>query len=216
MSRFTIHNAKQQTPEWFSARAGRATGSKAKDILARNKGYGEAAARRDYRTQLVVERLTGQPIINDYTNADMQRGKDLEPVARGEYEAATGLIARETGFLTMSEHMAGCSLDGDVYDFEGIVELKCPKSATHVRYLQERRLPPEHLAQVVHNMWVSGAKWCDFCSYDDRLPAGLQFFHVRVEYFELEKEMAAYELELKKFMAEVDAEMKALQKLRAA
>ncbi len=215
MKRFQISDADQRTPEWFAARAGRATGSKAKDILAKIKS-GEAAARRDYRTQLVVERLTGQPVINDFTNADMQRGIDLEPAARLEYEAHTGLIARETGFLAMTLHQAGCSLDGDINDFEGILELKVPKSATHVRYLQERRLPPEHVPQVVHNMWVTGAKWCDFCSYDDRLPPGLQFFYVRVEAFELGKEMAAYEAELLQFLREVDAELNALQKLKAA
>lgn len=215
MTRFTVIDAAQRTHEWFSARAGRATGSKAKDILAKIKS-GEAAARRDYRTQLVVERLTGEPLINDFTNADMQRGIDLEPAARGEYEAHTGCLARETGFLAMAEHMAGCSLDGDVNDFEGILELKVPKSATHVRYLQERRLPPEHLPQIVHNMWVTGAKFCDFCSYDDRLPVGLRFFHVRVEACELVHEMASYETEVLRFLAEVDSEHAALLKLRAA
>lgn len=215
MSRFIVVDAEQRTPGWFAARAGRATGSKAKDILARIKS-GEAAARRDYRTQLVTERLTGAPIVNEFTNADMQRGVDLEPAARGEYEAQVGVIARQTGFLAMAEHQAGCSLDGDIDDFRGILELKVPKSATHVRYLQERRLPPEHVAQIVHNMWVTGAEWCDFCSYDDRLPSGLQFFHVRIERGELEHEIASYEVELRRFLTEVDADLAALQRLRRA
>lgn len=215
MSRFTIINAEQRSEMWFAARAGRATGSKAKNILAKIQ-KGEAAARRDYRCQLVVERLTGKPQEDDYTNKEMQRGIDLEPAAIGEWEVHTGLIARRTGFLSMNEHMAGCSLDGDVNDFEGILEVKCPKSSTHIEYLKGRRLPPEYVPQCTHNMWVTGAKWLDFVSYDDRLPEGLQYFCVRVYREEFESDFKTYKPELMKFLAEVEAEVQALTKLRAA
>jgi len=208
-------DVEQRSEPWLQARAGRATASKAADVLSKIKS-GEAAARRDYRFQLAIERLTGKPAEPGYINAEMQRGIDLEPAARLAYEAHSGLIVRETGFLSMNEVMAGCSLDGDIDDFKGLVSFKCPKSATHVSYLKGRRLPPDYIPQATHEMWVTGAEWYDFCSYDDRLPEGLQFFCVRVERFEFKTELAAYETELTKFLAEVDAEVASLRSLKAA
>jgi len=215
VSRFTIIDAEQRSEMWLAARAGRVTASRAAAVLAKIKS-GEAAARRDYRCQLVVERLTGQPTEDGYTNKEMQRGIDLEPAAIGEWEVNSGLIARRTGFLQMNELMAGCSLDADVNNFQGLVEVKCPKTATHLEYLKARRLPPEYVPQCTHQMWVTGAEWLDFVSYDDRLPEGLQYFCVRVYREEFKKEFDSYEPELLKFLAEVDAEVQALQKLRAA
>jgi predicted phage-related endonuclease len=199
--------AEQRSPEWFLARAGRLTGSRAADVLARIK-TGEAAARRDYRMQLLTERLTGTPQEDGYVNIHMQRGIDCEPLARATYEAQTGNVVRQTGFLMHKDHMAGCSLDGDVDGFEGILELKCPKSASHLKYLREKKLPAEHLAQVTHNLWLSGAKWLEFASWDDRFPAHLQFFLVRVYAKDLDLE--GYEREALKFLGEVDAEVEAL------
>lgn len=213
MSRFVIIEAEQRSELWFAARAGRATGSCAGDILAKIK-TGEAAARRDYRVKLAVERLTSKPQEDTYVNAAMQRGIDLEPAALAAYEAHSGNIVRQTGFLSMVEHAVGCSLDGDVDDFTGIIELKCPKSATHISYLREGALPREYAAQVTHNLWVSGAKWADFASFDDRMPEGLQFFCVRVTREQLD--LAAYEAELMRFLAEVSVEVKSLLELRAA
>lgn len=187
------------------------TGSRAAAVLAKIKS-GEAAARRDYRTQLVAERLTGAAQESGYVNADMQRGIDLEPAALAAYEAHTGEIVRATGFLSMSEHMAGCSLDGDVDEFEGLVEVKCPKSATHIEYFKARRLPPEYVAQVTHNLWVTGAKWLDFCSYDDRVPDWLQFFQVRV--YREELPLDSYEKEVLRFLAEVASEVIAVERLK--
>ena len=209
MNRFTIIDAEQRSEMWLAARAGRVTASRAAAVLAKIKS-GEAAGRRDYRCQLVVERLTGQPAEDGYTNKEMQRGIDLEPAAIGEWEVNSGLIARRTGFLQMNDHMVGCSLDGDINNFEGILEVKCPKSATHLEYLKAARLPPEYVPQCTHQMWVTGAQWLDFVSYDDRLPEGLQYFCVRVYREEFKKEFEAYEPELMKFLAEVDAEVKAL------
>lgn len=216
MSRFTIVDCEQRTEMWYAARAGRVTGSKADCVLAKGKGSAEAFTRRDYRLQLAVERLTGKPQEGGYISTEMQRGIDLEPAARLAYEAHTGLILRETGFLSMNEVMAGCSLDGDVGSFKGLASFKCPKSATHVGYLKGRRLPPDYVPQATHEMWITGAEWYDFCSYDDRMPEGLEFFHVRVERFEFQTELATYETEVTKFLAEVAAEVEMLTKLRAA
>lgn len=199
-----IIEADQRSPEWFQARLGRLTGSRAGDMLARIK-TGEAAARRDLRLQLVCERLTGQLQEDGYTNGAMQRGIELEPAAFAAYEALTGHLARRTGFLQHPTLMAGCSVDGDVDDFTGIVELKCPKSTTHYRYLRLRgAVPPEHLAQITHNLWITGAAWCDFLSYDDRFPVGAQTYLVRVTRDDVD--LAAYEAEAVRFLAEVEAE----------
>ena len=203
----------QGTPEWLASRLGRLTGSRAKDMLATIKS-GEAAARRDYRLELVCERLTGLSQSDAFVSKEMQRGTDLEPMARAAYEAVAGSLVRQTGFVQHTALMAGCSLDGDVDGFAGIVELKVPKTATHLRYLRAGTMPPEHLAQVVHNLWVTGAQWCDFASFDDRLPEGLQLFVVRV--LALSFDLAAYELTARVFLSEVDRELEAVSAMAKA
>lgn len=207
---FTVIDADQRSPEWHLARVGRLTGSKAKDMLATIK-TGEAAARRDYRLQLVTERLTGRPQENGYVNDDMRRGVELEPAAFSAYEAQTGLLARRTGFLAADGLMAGCSLDGDVDNFSGIVELKCPRSAAHARYLLSKRdgkPPAEHAAQITHNLWISGAAWCDFVSYDDRFPESLQLVVIRVNRKDVD--IDGYAKKALAFLEEVEAEYQAM------
>lgn len=209
--KFHIVEHEQRSPAWFLARSGRLTGSRANDILAKIK-TGEAAARRDYRLQLAAERLTGLPQENDFVNAAMQRGIDCEPIAFAAYEAATGEMVRRTGFICADDLMVGCSLDGDVSDFQGIIELKCPKTATHLSYWKTGGMPSAHIAQVTHNLWVTGASWCDFASFDDRLPKTLQLFKVRVYAKDLDLE--AYDHAAMQFLAEVDAEVRALNALQ--
>lgn len=199
---YTIHTAPQGTPEWLAARAGCATGSRAGDILARIKS-GEAAARRDYRYQLAAERLTGKPQDDVFVNAAMQWGTEQEPFARMAYEAATGNIVRETGFLRLDGQYVGCSLDGDVDDMAGIIEIKCPKTATHIEYLTACNVPTKYLPQIRHNLHVSGAQWCDFISFDPRLPDNLQLLVVRVS--RADADVEGYAAELQQFLAEVSA-----------
>lgn len=205
---FTIIQCAQRSPEWFQARLGRITGTSANDLQATIKS-GEAAARRDLRLRLICERLTGQSQEDGYVNPAMMRGIDCEPLARAAYEAKTGELIEETGFLSHDELMAGCSLDGHIAHFQGIVELKCPKSSTHLRYLRAGILPPEHVGQVTHNVWISGAKWADFCSWDDRFPPELQFLMVRVLREDLD--VAGYEKRARAFLAEVDTELAAVR-----
>jgi len=216
VSRFTVVDCEQRSEIWFAARAGRVTSSRANAVLAKGKNGGEAVTRADYRLQLVTERLTGRSQEDDFTTVHMQRGIELEPAARGEYEAATGSILHECGFLLLNDWEVGCSPDGHIENFRGIVGFKCPKSTTHIDYLKRKRLPPEYVPQATHEMWVTDAEFYDFCSYDDRLPEGLQFLHVRIERAELKAEIEAYEHEMKRFLAEVEAEVQILQKLRAA
>lgn len=206
---FTIIEADQRSEAWRIARAGRATGSKADCVIAKLKTAGEAATRRDYRFQLAAERLTGMPQEDGYTNSSMQWGIENEPFARMAYEAATGNEVRETGFLQHNDMMIGCSLDGDVGHFAGIIEIKCPKTATHIGYITAGSVPSTYLPQIKHNLLVTGAEWCDFISYDPRLPDNLKLFVARVT--RQQAGLAEYETELLAFLREVDSLEKQLR-----
>ena len=206
--KFTICNAPQRSEAWFKDRLGLATGSRANDVLAKIKS-GEAAARRDYRAQLVAERLTGKPQEDVFVNADMERGIQLEAAARMAYEAHTGLLAEETGFLRSTTLDAGCSLDGAINAFEGVLEVKCPRTATHINYLRDGKVPAKYLPQITHNVLVSDAAWADFASYCPALPDNLSLFVVRVKREDLDIE--GYERELKAFLEEVATETESLK-----
>ena len=211
-----IHECEQRSPEWFALRAGRLTGSAADAITAKPlKSGGEPAVRRDLRVQLAIETLTGKPVQNDvFVSAAMQRGIDLEGKARDAYEARTGNIVRQTGFVTHPVLQGiGCSLDGDIRNFEGILEIKCPKSATMVGYWTEGGLPTEYVPQVMHNMLTTGATWCDFVAFDDRMPEGLEFFMVRVTREQLQ--LDEYEAKVLAFIREVGAQVGLLRHLAA-
>ena len=208
---FIAHNVEQRTEDWRRLRAGRVTGSAADALLAeRKKGTGELAVRRNLRQKLVVERLTGIPVEDSAKGAAVQRGNDSEPDAFRAYEARTGQLVKRVGFLEHERLMAGASLDGYVGDYAGIVELKCPTSATHLDYLMAGTVPDDYRGQIFHNLYISGAAWCDFVSYDDRfIDPALRLFVVRVE--RDETQMKAYELMLTAFIKEVDAEVEKVQ-----
>lgn len=214
MSRaFTIIEAEQRSAAWFAARAGRLTGSVASEIAATLKSGGEPAGRRDLRTRLALERLTGRPLEDEYLNADMRRGIELEPEALGAYEAATGQLVQQTGFLSHTELLMGCSLDGHIADFDGIVELKAPRPANHLKYLKAGVLPSEHRYQIVHNLLITGARYADFCSYAPDFPEPLRLFRVRVE--RNDAEIAAYLLLARMFLAEVEKELNEIAAMAA-
>lgn len=210
---FILIEAPQRSPEWFAARLGLATGSRAADVTAKIK-TGEAAARRDYRIQLVAERLTGQIQEDAFVNSDMQRGIDLEFDARMAYEAATGNLAEETGFLVSHALAAGCSLDGSVDDFAGIVEIKCPRPANHIATLRAGKLPSRYEPQVAHNLLITGAQWCDFVSYCPALPDNLRLFVIRVQASDVN--LKGYAEALDEFLAEVAAETEELRNFKRA
>lgn len=177
------------------------------------KSGAEAAARRDLRLQLVCERLTHQPQDDPFINGDMRRGVELEPLARAAYEAQTGALVQESGFLLHPELAAGCSLDGHLGDFDGILELKVPRAATHLKYLRARVLPPEHKWQVVHNLFITGADFCDFVSFSPFFPEALRLVIVRVTRDQVD--LKAYELLVRMFLTEVDREYEAVADLMA-
>lgn len=205
---FTVVQAEQRSEEWFAARAGRVTASRACDVVAKIKS-GEAAARRNYRIQLVAERLTGEPQEDGFVSAAMQRGIDMEPRAFAAYEALTGQMPDRVGFLAHNDLPIGSSPDGVISDYEGVLELKVPNPATHIGYLRAGTLPADYLPQVTHHLYVSGAAYCDFMSYGPNFPDPLQTFLVRV--YRSDVDLATYERELRAFLAEVEIELTALQ-----
>jgi len=165
----------QGSPEWLAERAGKVTASMVSAVLAKP----ETAGYRDYQAQLIAEVLTGKPQGSDYTNAAMQFGTEMEPLARSAYEAETGFSVDEVGFCQHpSSSRAGASPDGLVGDF-GLVEIKCPKVATHLAYLIAGVVPATYKNQMMWQMACTGREWCDFASFRPDLPEHLQLFIVR-------------------------------------
>lgn len=190
--------AEQRSDEWYKARLGRATASRFGDVLARTRS-GYSAQRKNYKAELVVEILTGSH-ADFYSSAAMQWGTDTEPVARLNYMLATGNQVEETGFWVDDEIGAGASPDGFVGE-DGLVEIKCPNTATHLETLERKEVPYQYKAQVQGQMWVTGRKWCDFVSYDPRLPENAQMIIIHVERDEDYIKNLAEEVE--QFMMEV-------------
>jgi hypothetical protein len=171
---------------------------------------GEAAARRDLRYQLIAERLSGTPQDSDYVNAAMEWGIAHESEAVSAYESSTGVMVDRIGFCEHETLLAGTSPDGFIGS-DGILSVKCPKTATMIRYLRERTEPSEHWAQNTHELWLTGRAWLDFVSYDPRLPEGLQLFALRVT--RTPSELASYELALSLFLSEVQRGVEDVRKL---
>jgi len=209
---FTVVDVPQRSPAWFAARLGRLTGSRAAAMIATTQKGTPTAARKDLRTQLVLERLTGTCQEDAWCSPEMRRAVLQEPQAVAAYEALTGRVAWRSGFLAHDTLPVGCSLDGHLGDFAGLLEVKCPKSATHLASLTSRTIPAEYLPQIVHNLWMTGAAWCDFLSFDDRFPLPLQTMLVR--YARDETEIALYARVVTAFLAEVDDELAAVQTLQ--
>jgi putative phage-type endonuclease len=207
-----LHLCHQRSDVWRQLRCGRATASKADAIMPPVRGR-EKVATHDYLRQLVTEQLTKRPQDQVFSSAAMRRGRELENGARAAYAAHTGQRVAVSGFLAHPTLMAGCSLDGHVggQNFDGIVEIKAPNTLTHWKYGLTHRVPRPYRAQIVHQLWITGAKWCDFVSFDDRLPARWQLVVVRVE--RDEQEVAAYDRCIRAFLAEVDAQVRALESL---
>lgn len=166
--------ADQRSPEWYAARLGRATASKFNVIISGEK----YATYKNYVAEVVAERLTGKQ-AESYTSKEMQHGIDFEATARLKYELATGNEAIECGFFQHTSLMAGASPDGLIGD-DGVLEIKCPNTATHLLTLHKQQIPKQYHWQVQGQMWVTGRKWCDFVSYDPRLSPNAQYFCTRV------------------------------------
>ena len=199
----------QGTPEWLAARAGKVTASRISDVLAKIK-VGEAKTRRDYRYQIMAEILTGRPQESGFINDEMRWGTENEPYARSAYEVSNGLLVDKVGLVIHpTNDRAGASPDGLVGS-DGMVEIKCPKTATHIGYLTDGVVPQQYVAQMQWQMACAERSWNDFCSYDPRLPEHLQLFVCR-----LPRDggmIRGMEAEVSIFLSEVDA---LVEKLKA-
>jgi putative phage-type endonuclease len=199
----------QGTEEWFAARLGRVTASKVQDIVARTK-TGYAASRDNYLAQLVCERLTGKA-ADSFSTSAMAHGTETEPLARAAYEMKNSVLVDEVGFVQHPTLMAGASPDGLVGQ-DGLIEIKCPQTNTHIETLLSGKIPNKHKAQMTWQMICTGRKWCDFISFDPRLPQELQMFVQRYPY---DAEYAnKLETEVLLFLAEVDVTLTTLNQLK--
>lgn len=214
---YTILTCEQRTPEWFTARAGRLTASVAGDMLATIK-TGEAAARRNLRIKLVLERLNHRVYESSYVSPAMQVGIDREAEARAYYEALTGNAVENTGFVQHNDHMAGASLDGCVFgQFGGIwkiLELKSPEPSAHLAVIRTGKIGAAYEAQVLHSLWITGAESCDWMSYQPEFPERLQSKLITI--IRNDAAIAEYEKKALAFLQEVDAEVRELQAMEAA
>ena len=201
--------ADQRTPEWFARRCAKVTASRVADVLARTK-TGYSASRASYMADLVVEALTGKP-KEGFTSAAMQRGTDIEPLARERYSVKTGHLVDQIDFVdhpTIAD--AGCSPDGLIGD-DMIVEFKAPETHTHFEYIETKVVPSRYYAQVQFQLACTGRQRADFVSFDDRVPENLQLLIIPVkrdvDY------IAAMEKEIIKFLEERDAKVKFLKEV---
>lgn len=198
----------QRSEEWFQARLGKVTASRVADVLAKIKS-GESASRRNYKIQLVSERLTGER-QETYINQAMQDGIDREFYARERYVQQHGEV-EEVGFIQHPTLEAGASPDGMV-GTDGILEIKCPMGSTHTETLMTQEIPSKYIPQVQFQLLVTGRKWCDFVSYNPMFPEHLQLFVKRVEADPVyQKEL---ESEVKQFLSEVDDVINKLKEIK--
>ena len=187
----------QGSPEWYAERCGFATSSEFSSVLAKGKGL----TRASYLRRVVAERLTGKP-TETYKNGHMERGQEQEPYARMSYEAITGNLVEEVGFIKHPTIMAGCSPDGIIGD-DGGAEIKSVIPTVQLETILRGRYPPEHVAQIQGSLWITGRKWWDFCSYSPDMPEHLRTYIFRVtpdaDYIK------TLEAEVIVFLGEVDA-----------
>ena len=196
----------QKSPEWFAARLGRVTASRVADVVAKTKS-GYSASRDNYMAQLVIERLTNKQ-EESYSNDFMDWGNLQEPFARAAYEAATNVLVDEVGMITHPRiEMSGASPDGFVGD-DGLVEIKCPKTATHIETLLSKTVPGKYNIQMQWQMACTDRSWCDFVSFDPRMPEGLQMFLKRVP--RDDAIIKTLEDEIVRFLKEVDSKLEQL------
>lgn len=197
----------QGDDDWKRLRAGKVTASRVADVVAKTKsGYG--ASRRNYAAQLVVERLTGLP-TEGFVSAEMRHGTECEPQARAAYQFYADAEVEQIAFVPHPNiQMAGASPDGLV-GADGLVEIKCPSSATHIETLLGAPIAAEYITQMQWQMACTGREWCDFVSFDPRMPGNMQIFIQRVP--RDDKRIAELEEAVAAFLAEISLKVAALQ-----
>ena len=205
MTTFTTEDrvaVEQRSSEWHQMRLGKVTASRVADILAKTK-TGPSASRQNYLIELALQRTTGV-VQESYSNSAMEWGTQTEPQARVAYEVATHNFVDQVAFVDHSTIANfGCSPDGLVG--EGLIEIKCPNSATHWEYFKAKEPPKKYFIQMQAQMACTGAKWCDFVSFDPRMPERSQLLIVNVP--RDKTFIAEMEAEIKQFLNEVEVEV---------
>ena len=191
----------QGTLEWHQQRLGKATASRIAEIIAKTK-TGYSTSRANYAAQLIAERLTSVP-SEGFSSAAMQWGTETEPEARSAYSFYSGHDVDQIGFI---DHptitMSGASPDGLISD-AGLVEIKCPITATHIDTLRTGRVPGKYITQIMWQLACTGRQWCDFVSYDPRMPEHMRLFVKRVA--RMDDDIKVLESEVLSFLAEIEA-----------
>lgn len=195
----------QRTEEWLTARAGKVTASCLDDVMAAKT----TAGYQNYMAKLICERLTGRAEQTP-VSAAMQRGTDLESLARDFYVVETGAMVEEVGFYVHPSILnSGASPDG-IIGTDGLIEIKCPNTATHIKTLESKKPALKYIRQMQWQMACTSRKWCDFVSFDDRLPEHLSFFCTRIE--RDDEMIAELEKSVTTFLNELEAKINKLPK----
>jgi len=204
-----MHDIVQGSEEWHAIRLGKVTASRVADVVAKTKS-GWGASRANYMAELIAERLTGAT-ADRFVNAAMQWGNETEAEARAAYQFQTDAEVVEVGFVnhpTIAE--SGASPDGLVGNI-GLVELKCPNTATHIDTLLSGAVPGKYITQMQWQMACTGRYWCDFVSYDPRLPPEMAIWIKRVD--RDEERITELQDMVREFLAELDAKVADLRAL---
>ena len=206
MTTFTTEDriaVEQGTDAWHQLRLGKVTASRVADILAKTK-TGPSASRQNYLIELAIQRTTGI-IQESYSNAAMEWGTQTEPQARVAYEVKSGNFVDQVAFIDHPNiEWFGCSPDGLVSD-KGLIEIKCPNSPTHWEYFKSKEPPKKYFIQMQAQMAVTGKDWCDFVSFDPRMPERSQLLIVRVD--RDSKFINEMIVEIQQFLSEVEVEV---------
>ena len=206
-----MNEVEQRSPEWFASRLGKVTASRVADVIAKTKS-GYSASRDNYMAQLICERLTGQQ-GESFTNSAMTWGTETEPLARSAFEAYADVMVEEVGFVPHPRvRDSGASPDGLVGLF-GMLEIKCPNTATHIDTLLTQTVPGKYITQMQWQMACCERQWCEFVSFDPRLPQDLQLFVKRVEFNQTY--VAMLEEEVINFLEELEIKVAKLTNLKA-
>ena len=193
-------NVEQGTQLWKELRLGHVTASCVADIMMKGKS-GESETRRKYKMRIIAERLTRQG-QDSYMNAAMEWGIEQEPYARMAYELEHDVLVDKTGFWHHPTiPYVGVSPDGLVND-DGLVEIKCPNTTTHLDYVDDDKVPSKYYKQIQCQLWVTGRQWCDFVSFDPRLQYKKRLFVKRC--YRDEELISEMSTAVNEFLSEVD------------
>lgn len=202
----------QGTLEWKMERLGHITASRISDVMAKGRGNAPSLTREKYKWEIITQRLTNE-LTEGYENEAMKWGIITEPQARMAYEVSRGTFVERVGFIKHPTiKWIGASPDGLIHT-DGCLEIKCPNSSTHLQTLKAQTSPSQYYGQMQMQMWVTERKWCDFVSYDPRLPDDLMFYCIRVnrdEDFIAEMNFASND-----FLNEVEQEIEILRRKNA-